>query len=443
MRRRLSLMLVAALGMVGTAAAAVATPAVSTSPLTVRTVDLPNAKGATEPSLVIDSKGRIYVSAIFGFPGNLAAPGTPVWRSTDGARTFSRHSTASAGPLATPLSGGDSALVLDKRGSVYATDLWLGNDSIAVSTDQAQSWLGSPVSHRMVGDRNWLAYSPKDDAIYQIWNGIDALYVARADVGGPLGEKAALTFANNYRLAGEVPGLPEQYVRDNSAWPGGIAVDQRTGTVYATWSDQNGVAIAVSEDKGATWSISHIPGSKVTGSYLDTAWNYAPVGVDARGNVYVTWTQIKGASVAAPEGISVHVAVAPRGAQRWRSMTVPTRATAVFAQLAVRGVDDIALAWVDATERGNPNNRASFGSSTWRLQYAEVTGLAAGRPRLATQTIDPAVHENTLFVGSQGGDRGMGDFFSMAVTPARDVVIAYSRGQQGSSQPRVALVGRR
>lgn len=443
MRLRPVISVAAALGVLGAVGAAVAAPIRPMPALTIRTTDLPDAKGATEPSLGIDSKGRIYVSAIFGFPGNVTAPGTPVWRSTDGARTFSRHSTASAGPLATALSGGDSALVLDKRDYLYATDLWLGDDSISVSTDQAQSWFGSPVSHRMVGDRNWLAYSRKDDAIYQIWNGVDALYVARADVGGPLAEKAALMFSNNYRVAAETAGLPGQYVRADTAWPGGIAVDQQTGTVYATWSDQNGIAVAVSQDKAATWSITHLPGSKVTGSYLDTAWNYAPITVDARGNVYVTWTQIAGGQVAAPDGITVRVAVAPRGLQRWRSLTLPTRPTAVFAQLALRGVDDIAVAWVDAAERGNPNSSASFKASTWRLQYAEITGLAAGRPQLTSRTVDPVVHTGTLFVGTQGGDRGMGDFFSMAITPSRDVVMAWARGQQGSSQPRVALVTRR
>lgn len=147
--------------------------------------DLPEATGGTEPSIAIDSRGRIYVSPIFGL-GNLGVVGTPVWRSTDGGRSFTKHSTAHAGPAGTPLAGGDSALITDKRDYVYATDLWLGNDSIAVSTDHAQSWTGSPMSHRVVGDRNWFAYAKNDDALYQLWNGVDGLYVDRADLGTEL-----------------------------------------------------------------------------------------------------------------------------------------------------------------------------------------------------------------------------------------------------------------
>lgn len=422
---------------VGAPAAGAFAGVVPQTQLAFRTADLPDARGSTEPSLVIDARGRVYASAIFG----IGSGGTPVWRSTDSGRSFTKHSTANVGPADAYLGGGDSALVLDKRDYLYATDLWLGSDSIAVSTDQGESWLGGPVSHRMVGDRNWLAYSPKNDAIYQVWNGVDGLYVARADLDGPLGEKAALSFANTYRLAGELVGVPGSYVRAQSLWPGGIAVDQKTGAVYTTWSDQEGLAFAVSQDKGATWKMSHIPGTKVTGDAFDTAWNYAPLAVDARGNVFVTWSQIRAGTPERPQGISVKIAVAPPGGASWRTMTVPTQKTAVFTQLALRGPDRVALAWVDSSDEGNPNDSANFGQSEWRLQHAEVAGLAGGRPRVVqTRTVEKNVHERTLFVGTQGGDRGMGDFISMAVAPKGDVVIAYSRGQQGSSQPRIATL---
>ncbi|MDQ1711174.1 MAG: hypothetical protein QOE45_624 [Frankiaceae bacterium] len=439
MRRRTAGIVVAAtvLAAAGAAGGAGAAP-----PLRFRVVDVPNSAGATEPSLVIDSKGRIFVSAIFGLPGDVSAPGTPVWRSVNGGVTFTRHSTASAGPVATPLSGGDSALMTDKRDTLYATDLWVGNDSIAFSTDHADSWTGSPASHRMVGDRNWLAYATKDDALYQIWNGVDALYVARADLGTPAGSLAALSFANNYRVAGEMVGVPGSYTRADSVWPGGIAVDQREGAVFATWSDQDGLAVARSADKGATWTIGHIPGTRVNGSWNDTGWNYAPVGVDARGNVFVAYSQLTG-SAASPSRISTYVAVSRDNGRTWRKTRIATRTTSVFPTLAVLGVDRVAVSWIDAAEYGNPNNPADFNDVDWRLAYAEVKGLAAGRPSTLSATVEGLVHTGTVFVGTQGGNRGMGDFFSMAAGPDGRVAIAYSRAVGGKSQPRVATLAPR
>jgi hypothetical protein len=418
-------------------AAVTLTPTAQAQSLKFRVVDVPSSLGATEPSLTVDAQGRIYVSAIYGLPGNVTAPGTPVWRSTDGGRTFTRHSTASAGPAATALSGGDSAVIVDKRDYVYATDLWIGDDSIAVSTDHGDSWLGSPVSHRMVGDRNWLAYATKDDALYQIWNGVDGLYVARADLGGVAGHLAALTFANTYRVAGETVGVPGSYYRANSAWPGGIAVDQREGAVYATWSDQDGLAVARSQDKGATWTIGHVPGTKVTGQFTDTAWDYAPVGVDARGNVFVAWSQIDAAS---PSRIDTYLAVSRDGARTWRKMRVKTRTTSVFPALVVLGVDRVAVSWIDSANSGNPNAAADFADASWRLAYAEVSGLGAGRQRAVEATVEPHVHDGTVYVGPQGGDRSMGDFFSIAASRAGQVVVAYTRTVGGRQQPRVATL---
>lgn len=405
-----------------------------------RVTDLPSSTGGTEPSLAVDSKGRIFVSPIFGL-GNLGVMGTPVWRSTDVGRTFTKHRTAHAGPAGTPLGGGDSALITDKRDYVYATDLWLGNDSIAVSTDHGDTWTGSPASHRVVGDRNWLAYSRVDDSLYQLWNAVDGLYIARADLGTPLAQNAALSFPYNYRVAGEIAGVPGSYTRANSAWPGGVAVDQREGAVYATWSDQLGLAIARSEDKGATWTIGHLPGTKVTGAWYDTAWNFAPVGVDAKGNVFVAWAQLTG-TVSDPESISIYVAVSKDAGRSWRKTKVATRRTALFPTMAVLGVDRVGVAWIDTTTQGNPNSASAFGDARWRLQYGELTGLAGRRVRAAYATVDRLVHDETVFVGTQtpeGADRGMGDFMSMAALPHGGVAIAYTRAVDGKAQPRLAV----
>jgi hypothetical protein len=413
-------------------------------------VPLPQGHGRTEPSMVVDHAGRVYVSAIAGFPGNVGGnpvtggqqPGTPVWRSLDGGRTWTVHPTANAGPFATNLGGGDSAVVLDKRDYVYATDLWLGDDSISYSTDHAESFTGFPFSHRPADDRNWLAYSPTDDAIYQIYDGLDGLWVSRADLNGPLGTAQALTFPNNYQVAPETatatPPIDGVYARANIDPPGGIAVDPRNGTVYATWPDQDGVAVAKSMNKGANWTIAHILQTSVSGNVGDCLWNFTPTAVDAQGHIFVAYSRINGGTPTNPKGISTWLAESTDGV-RWHQVRMPTQATSVFPALAVIGPDRVAVGWVETTMKGNPND-SSFGHEAWRLRYAEVAGLSRGDAHLATATVDPQVHTGSLFVGPQGGDRGMGDFFSMAADHTGRVYLAYTRGRASSAVATVAAL---
>jgi hypothetical protein len=415
-------------------------------------VTLLDGRGRTEPSLVVDSAGRIFVSAIGGVPGRVGgdprvasqAPGTPVWRSIDGGRTFSEHATCSAGPLPTNLSGGDSALVLDKRNYVYGTDLWLGDDAGWFSTDHGDTCIGTPTSHRPIDDRNWLAYSPVDDAIYQVYDGVDGLWVSRADLNTPAGPATSVFDAVNVEVAPENAagqGSESPYIRAGVYPPGGIAADPRSGAVYATWPDQDGVAVARSTDKGLQWSIGHIPQTSVTGSASDDLWNFTPVAVDSRGTVYVAWAQVSG-SAAKPNGISVWLGWSTDGGKYWHKQHLPGRRTAVYPTLAVYGPGKVAVGWVDAAATGDPNG-GFFNGQQWRLEVAVVDRLLTGRPSMRLGTVDPNVHDNTLFVGPQGGDRGMGDFFSMAATPHGGLVVAYTRGedgQHGTSETEQAMV---
>jgi hypothetical protein len=397
-----------------------------------RPVVLPGGGGHGEPSMVIDGAGRVYVSAIAGLPDS-----SPVWRSVDAGRSFTKQPSCSLGPEAAPLGGGDSALVLDKRDNLYGTDLWLADDSVWYSTDHASTCTGFPVSHRIIDDRNGLAYSPKDDAIYQVYDGLDGLWISRADLGTPAGPTAALSFAFNNQIvpadpacaAGSSPacqGSDSPYVRNDVNTPGGITVDQRTGTVYVSWSDQHGVAVARSADKGLTWTISHIPGTEVTGSDKDTNWNFVPIATESAGGLYAAWVQTHGSHSATPDGISMWAGMSRDGGQHWTKQRLPALATAVFPTLAVYSPGRVALGWMETNRVGDPN---TFTGATWRLRYAEVAGLTTGRRTVAESTIDPSVHQGTLAVGDNlTGDRTMGDFLSMAVNPHGDLFAAYTRG---------------
>lgn len=429
------------------AAAATLAPAATAGPPKFQLHVLPGGAGHTEPSIVVDAQGRAFVSAIAGVTPNTTNGelGTPIWRSSDYVHWTKLH-TASAGPLGSPLGGGDSALVLDSAGDVFATDLWLGDDSITISTDHGDTFVGAPVSHRLADDRTWLAFSPKDDQLYQVYDGVDGLYIARADLSTPLGARGALTFAFNNRIVAEVPvgssSLDALPARQAVAPPGGVAVDPRTGEVYASYADQDGVAIATSTDQGLTWQISHIPHSSSTGSYLDDSWNFQPITTDSRGNVYVAWSQVQEqgqqADPSSPHGVAVYVAASTDHGRSWRVQKVRTQATALLPALTVIAPGKIGISWVDASATGNPN---TFPAATrWTLRYAEMNALGTSCQR--AYVVDPHAHSGSLFAGPQGGDRGMGDFFELARTPNGSTLIAYTQGQDSGDSAIVAVLPR-
>src|SRR5438876_1763388 len=285
-----SLLLFVPAASVGAAQSAFSTP-----------LQLPGSFGFGEPSITIGS-GRIVVTA----PNGVLTTGTsdqpsPVWVSTNGGASFNGPITPTdAGLVNEPLGGGDTDVIMDAAGDIFQTDLWLGDTTMRVSTDGGRTWLSNVVGHSSPGDdRPWLAYSGKDQSLYVVYDGLDAVHVARASLAaGPQGGTAFVQ---------DVPAVPEcliggQYlvrngkpklslanpcysgtpanVRQCVCPPGGIAVDQGTGSIYITYSRQNGrtvgggVGVARSDDLGLTWSATSIPGTGSTGSAFDTEWNF-------------------------------------------------------------------------------------------------------------------------------------------------------------------------
>lgn len=344
-----------------------------------RPVSLPGGGGTTEPSISIDRRGAIYVSAPSGLGGG---SNSPAWKSTDNGRTFSRLYPPSVASQSTPLGGGDTDVLVDPRGYVYVTDLWLGDDSISVSTDGGATWTGSPVSHRPADDRNWLAYAAKDNALYQVYDGLDGVWISRADLGTDGDTTQALVMRNNYPVFTR-PG----YISP----PGRLAVDQATGRLYTCFDNNDGALdCATSTDKGATWTTRSVPATKGVGGGL-----MPDVAVDAAGTVYVAWRQKK----------DVRVAASYDHGATWQTREVATDGQ--FPTLAVLGTGRVAVAWMQKGDAG------------FSVQYAEYSKFRASG-RSARATIDPLVFAGPTL------SRELGDFFRMAKAPSGDLFITYT-----------------
>jgi hypothetical protein len=349
-----------------------------------------------------------------------------------------------------PAGGGDTDVILDPAGNIFQTDLWLGDTTTRVSTDGGQTWLSDIFSHTSPGDdRPWLAYSGHDQSLYIVYDGLDAVHVARSTLAA--GPQGGIAFVQ------DVPAVPEcllggQYIVDNDqpavqlanpcysgtpanvrqcvCPPGGIAVDQNTGSIYITYSRQNGAAGggvggARSDDQGVTWNAYSIPGTGSTGSAFDTEWNFQPVKVDSLGNVYVTWGELtKNGSVA------IRFAVSKDRGQSWsKPATVSKTASNVFPTIDLVGPGKVDIAYYGTTSSGDPNAVAG----SWNVYLAKSTNALKGTPTFSVQTVVSSIHTGPIESSNGTSDRSLLDFFQLAVDPAGNANIIYTAGQESGT----------
>src|SRR5436190_3295396 len=132
--------------------------AASKNPAFGRAVIVDHQRVTGEPSIVMDSKDRIYVSAPFGF----STTASYVWRSTDHGQSFHLvpgNVSPYGKPNVTCVGGGDSGLAVDTANRLYFVDLQgLTDVSNSVSSDQGATWISTCNAANDVGvDRPWIA----------------------------------------------------------------------------------------------------------------------------------------------------------------------------------------------------------------------------------------------------------------------------------------------
>src|SRR6266487_2512960 len=136
--RRVGMLLVAAIAVVGTVlfSTAIAKAATFGSPTVVTGDD------TGEPGIDVAKDGTIYVNAPSGLLSSLPGSASFVYRSDNGGTSWSKLPAGQRGNLP---GGGDSDLSLDPAtGKIYMTDLWLGSATVSTSTDKGQTWTANP-----------------------------------------------------------------------------------------------------------------------------------------------------------------------------------------------------------------------------------------------------------------------------------------------------------
>src|SRR5581483_1421024 len=158
-----------------------ATPGASvgapSSALAFKAIPIPSSASASEPSIGVDHKGHVYVSAPTGLPSS-----SKLWKSEDNGTTWKVLD-----PNPSQLGGGDTSIAIGPKDEVYVTDLWAGSSTISASHDGGKTWTTSPVSSEVpYYDREWNTVDAKGHAYFlgRTFTPGAAAWVSRSDDGG-------------------------------------------------------------------------------------------------------------------------------------------------------------------------------------------------------------------------------------------------------------------
>ena len=446
--------------------------AASKNPAFGRAVIVDHQRVTGEPSIVMDSKDRIYVSAPFGF----STTASYVWRSTDHGQSFHLvpgNVSPYGKPNVTCVGGGDSGLAVDTANRLYFVDLQgLTDVSNSVSSDQGATWISTCNAANDVGvDRPWIATfgDPQNGgALYQtvdqIGQCIGACDPDLGQVGSNIVEitrsQDGVTFTPLPAQQIEADGIVSGIVTDSA---GGVYI-AHTGLV-----DGSGNLIAGTDGNGndnaivmvrfpngyssltptllngqtlcqaqpstcSTYVAYHAPLDSSGNSTVTVGQDFAPIAIDRAGNLYVTWSQASVDSTGNVSGTSqIYMAVSTDHGAHWGTPVRVTAATSslktnLFPWIAAGDPGRVDIVWYGTPTLGScPAQPCGSGAiqTHWSVMMAQsLNAIANGVPNpspnvTTTQVSEISNHYGaicTMGIGcSTGGDRGLLDFLSVTV----------------------------
>jgi hypothetical protein len=379
-----------------------------------------------EPVSIVAQDGSIIVSAHAGtthvYKNPDAVPGsrdflvgysnqTLHWRSDDGGATWDYTGLLGepVGPH-TPQSTGfsDPDLAIDQGGRIYDVEIDLANNAVFSSVDDGQSW---PHGNPMVapGDRPWLTALEKDEIF---------LYVNNYPKSGQISRDGGLTWT---RLP--VPAISSKAVND--------PLNRNDGMIGPVGSLGR---FAISGDDGQTWKVESF------GKLGRSEQFFGVVGVDSAGNVYqsaaggyggsddttpdgeVTFTYYERAT-GRTNGQKVIEIPTPPGDALWPWLIAGDkgRAAVVWYQSLAGAPDDFYIfAAVTHNALGTTVNCSDGSTKFVDPQFTVVN--ASQRPiHHGKICLDGTTcNANPSF---EGGDRRLGDFFSVNFDHEGDLFI--------------------
>jgi hypothetical protein len=382
-------------------------------------VVIDNTHNASEPGIIADPSGKLFVNAPIGLPGP-----SLVWRSTDTGSTWTATGpgTVGANPANVTLGGGDSNLASDAASNLYFVDLWLGNASTAVSHDSGAGWLGQPFGTMPIQDRPWVSADPRpgqQGIVYSVTEQLGTgLWISRSVVNSPLAGAV-------YPLSTpEITTVQRGVV--GTVPPGNLVTDMNgtTYNVYSTFTGtspgQHGVGLSALPAGALTTTNSSV--TPADGAY-DTSQNFPVVAVDnaADHNVYVVWTD------PTPTSWNIRFASSTDGGQTWSSAV--TVGQGVYPWITADGPGKVDIAWYSAAPSyaGDPNTAPA--GTQWNVAFAQsVNATASTATFSAPATAVTGIKSGAICTQGTNcsADRELGDFMSIAHDAAGNALIAFA-----------------
>ncbi len=237
-------------------------------------------------------------------------------------------------------SSGDSYTVIGPEGQIYFTDLYLATASVDTSLDGGETWYLNPLASVYVGDdRQWLDMGPTagggGNTIYFTFNNVaGGLVMVKSDLSETTGVPVDWHPCNNgLAIAGNVMS------RDN------FVVNRDDGTIYiANFQQDDGLYMYVSTNGCQSFSNYRITDNGVHPENQNT---FVIPDVDSEGNLYVMWSS----------RAHIHVAVSTDKGQSWTVHQVTeTPGTRVLPWVAAGDTGRIGMIYYETPAEGDPNH---------------------------------------------------------------------------------------
>jgi hypothetical protein len=437
-----------------------------------RPVTLPQSRDGTEPSIAISSRGVRYPS--WQVPGQFAV-------SRDGIhfRQTGIH------PVPDETASGDVSNAVDRAGAIYNGQI-CGNASnelhscVYRSTNGGRTWRETQLADNNPGasDRPWIAvYSnpraprnPNRDTVYLEYHTFspdDLTYITVSHDGGA-------TFG------APIP-LPDTTASANGSacntYPGGVVVDQRTGTAYAVWNSGNDAFannssgcnysslgpftkawVATSSDGGATWKAHlawHGRYNALTHVGDDNDMGFVSIAVDRGHQVHVLMSvrqhndpvEYTAQCTAnpncrqVPEITDLELVTSPDRGRHWtRAVHLSRHRGSYFFPYGVAGSAGRVGVDYYMTQSLRPNDP----KDVWYVGFSEVRGAVArvvgGRARYERSprvTVEEHLDRRPVHRGGictlgifcpvvPNSNRNLADNIALAITPAGGVEAAWT-----------------
>jgi hypothetical protein len=392
-----------------------------------------------EPVSIVAQDGSILVSTHAGtthiYKEPTALPGaedfivgygnqTLNWRSSDGGKTWKYVGLngSPAGPHTVFSSGfSDPDYAMDAGGRIYNTEINLANDSVYSSSDDGQSFpAGNAVAGN--GDRPWLT-GQEPNEVYLYINSLPLHYLQRSTDAGLTWTTVA---SGNFPVTGKLQNDPLNF-NHGLIGPNGVSSVSISGNDGAAWQTYSGAKLGKSTQFFGTVGV-----DKVGWIYTAAAGGYGGAG-DTKADGEVSFAYLN------------------RLTGKWNptKIDIPTPAGDALFPWVIAGDDGrVAIVWYQSLA-GKPDEFYVYAAYTLNGHGTTVTcsdgstksyppqfsvANASGRPihvgKICLQGTN--CNADTDF---QGGDRRLGDFFTVNFDLNGRIFIASADTRLASRAP--------